>query len=79
MSNLTTVYQSEMYDVSNDAMKKSRRWATREAINWVGGVVLENTATEVDASFVGGEIRGMTARDFDPHRRSGDLQRQVNA
>jgi hypothetical protein len=39
----------------------------------VGGVVLEHTATEVDASLVGGEIEGLTVRGFDPHRRKGFL------
>jgi hypothetical protein len=66
-----TVYQFTVYDVSNDESRKSRRWATREAIKWAGGHVLEQTATEVDESVLGGEIAGMSERGFDPHLRTG--------
>jgi len=66
-----TVYQFRLYDISNDENRQSRRWATREAIERIGGEVLEDTATEVDPSAVGGEIDGMTERNFDPHRQTG--------
>jgi hypothetical protein len=66
-----TVYRFTKYDISVDNNTKSRRWATREAIERVGGEVLEDTATEVDPVFLGDEIDGMTERNFDPHRRTG--------
>jgi hypothetical protein len=71
-----TVYQFGIYDVANDEMRKSRRWATREKIQRLRGEILEATAAEVDASVVGRQIDGMTDRNFDPHRQTG-LQRQV--
>ncbi|WGS22484.1 MULTISPECIES: hypothetical protein [unclassified Bradyrhizobium] len=55
----------------DDASQKSRRWATREAIDWAGGYPIEHTATEVDESVLGGEIAGMTSRDFDPNAIEG--------
>lgn len=73
-----TIYQFEIYDVANDEMRKSRRWATRQTIEWLGGKVLEQTATEVDASAVGSEIAGMTEKGFDPHKHTG-FQRTVSA
>jgi CRISPR/Cas system-associated endoribonuclease Cas2 len=66
-----TVYQFTKYDISVDGNRKSRRWATREAIERVGGNVFENTATEVDHSVLSKEIDGMTERNFDPHPRTG--------
>jgi len=71
-----TIYRFRLYDVSTDESRTSRRWATREAIKGVGGEVLEDTAIEVDASVLGGEIEGMTARNFDPAPRVG-FQTQV--
>lgn len=71
-----TVYQWTKYDIRNDASQKSRRWATRDAIEWAGGTPLEETAIEVDESAVGGEVAGMTRRDFDPHAMRG-FQRRV--
>lgn len=65
-----TVYQFTKYDIRVDANTKSRRWATREAIERVCGAVLEHTATEVDPSVLGGEIDGMTERNFDPRPRA---------
>ena len=53
-----TIYQFRLYEAANDEMRKSRRWATREKIEWLHGEILE---------FVGSEIFGMTERDFDPH------------
>ncbi len=73
-----TVYQFMMYDVANDTMRKSRRWATRNAVQWLGGELLKETAAEVDSSQVGQEIDGRTAIDFNPHRRA-DFQSQVMA
>jgi len=66
-----TVYRFTKYDITTDQPQKSTRWATRKAIDRVNGTVLENTAVEVDASVVGSEIEGMTARGFDPHAQRG--------
>ncbi len=71
-----TVYRFRLYDINNDENRQSRRWATREAIERIGGEVSENTATEVDSSVLGKEIDGMTERNFDPHPRTG-FQTQV--
>jgi hypothetical protein len=71
-----TVYRFRMYDISNDENRLSRRWATREAIERIGGEVLKNTATEVDCSVLGKEIEGMTERNFDPRPRTS-VQTQV--
>ena len=32
-----TIYQWAEYDIRDDASQKSRRWVTREAIEWAGG------------------------------------------
>ncbi|HJW42619.1 MAG TPA: hypothetical protein VJ476_15495 [Rhizomicrobium sp.] len=71
-----TIYRFSLYDIQADGMHRSRRWATREAIDSVHGEVLEETATEVDAAVVNTGIQGMTERGFDPHRRTG-FQRVV--
>jgi hypothetical protein len=72
-----TVYQWEKYDVKNDAMVKSRRWATREAVEWAHGVVIERTAVDIEESTLSQEISGMTARGFNPHASKVDVQVQV--
>jgi hypothetical protein len=43
-----TVYEIQLYDVANDAPKISRRWATREGAQIMGGMVLEHTAVQID-------------------------------
>jgi hypothetical protein len=42
-----TVYQFTKYDIATDQSVKSRRWATREAIEEIGATVLESTAVLV--------------------------------
>jgi hypothetical protein len=74
----TTVYRFQIYDIDTDETRKSRRWATAEAIKRVNGEALKDTAIDIDASLVGAEIPGMTARGFDPHSRSGH-QTQVTS
>jgi len=71
-----TVYRFRLYDITTDGTRVSRRWATREAIERLGGEILEDTASEVDAGAGASDIAGMTARDFDPHAHTG-FQRQV--
>jgi hypothetical protein len=73
-----TVYRFRKYDITNDENRQSHRWATREAVERIGGEVLQDTATEVDPSALGKEIDGMTERNFDPHPRTG-FQTQVEA
>ena len=74
-------YRFCKYDITTDQHQRSNRWATREAIERVHGDVLEDTATEVDSSVLGGEIDGTSARGFDPHSQlaGGGFQRQVYA
>jgi hypothetical protein len=76
MSNVT-IYRFEVYDIITDGLRPSRRWATKEAINSIqGSKMLEDTAVEVDASVVGGEIPGMTEIGYRPNAHSG-FQTQV--
>lgn len=74
----TTVYQFIKYDMASDNIVKSRRWGTREGIEWLQGTVLEGTATEVDESLVGHEIEGLTDIGFNPHAQKGP-QTQVTS
>jgi hypothetical protein len=71
-----TVYRFKVYDITTDEIRLSRRWGTREGIKAARGAPLEETATEVDSALVGQEVEGLTARDFDPRRRTG-FQTQV--
>ena len=68
------VYKFRKYDISSDETITSRRWATREAIKAVCGEVVEDTETEIDASFL--DNNGMTERNFEPHKREG-FQREI--
>jgi hypothetical protein len=62
-----TVYKFRKYDIASDQMQTSRRMATREAIQTIArGEILEDTALEVDANEVGGEVSGMTRIGFMP-------------
>lgn len=73
-----TIYRFRVYDAQNDEMITSRRWGTREAIErFAHGEVFENTAVEVEANVVNSDIPGLTARNFDPHRRTSGFQTQV--
>ncbi len=71
-----TIYRFTLYDIASDGKQKSRRWATREAIERLHGEILEDTATEVEASVLKSDIPGMTERDFNPRARTG-FQREV--
>ena len=64
---MATVYRFRTWDITNDCYQNSNRWATREAIERVMGEIISDPA-EVDESFLGQEVDGMTARHFDPHR-----------
>jgi hypothetical protein len=66
-----TIYRFKVYDHQNDEMITSRRWGTREAIErFAHGEVLENTGVGADANAVDSDIRGLTERIFDQHRRT---------
>jgi hypothetical protein len=70
-----TVYKVQLYDVATDHPMISRRMATREGAEKMGGVILEDTAMEIDASQLeSGE--GWTPRDFNPRPHLG-FQKQV--
>jgi hypothetical protein len=73
---MVLVFRFKQYDISSDGYIVSRRWGTREGIKEVGGVVLEDTGTEIDDAEIGAEIQGLTDRGFDPHRTIG-FQRTV--
>jgi hypothetical protein len=74
--NKVKVCRFRKYDVTTDENQVSKRWATREAIERIGGEEIIETETEVDPSAVGRDIAGMTARGFDPNRGIG-FQTQV--
>ncbi len=72
------IYRFTKYSIQSDGNEKSRRWGTREAIEGIGGNLIEDTETEVDESAVASDIGGFTPIDFDPHPRTG-FQTQVYA
>jgi hypothetical protein len=62
------IHRFRLYDITSDTYRISRRWATRDTIELLGGDIIESPAVEVDASVVGREIEGMTEIDFDPKK-----------
>ena len=72
-----TVFKVGLYDAINDARKISRRMATREGAEMMGGWVIEESAVEIESSQLeAGEQ--WTPRDFNP-RVSQGFQAQVKA
>ena len=65
-----TVYQFTLYDITTDMQRKSRRWATQEAIERIGGEILDHTATVAETTALDPAIPGMTHMGFDPRRQS---------
>jgi len=63
-----TIYQFMVLDPGRAERRTSRRWGTREGIqsrkDFAETVILEETATEVDASKV--DSMGFTKLDFEP-------------
>lgn len=61
-----TIYQYILLNTVLNEPRKARRWGTREAIERLKGAaeILDDTATEVDASVV--DSVGFTNLDFDP-------------
>lgn len=68
------IFQFKMFDIGTDEFKQSRRWATREFIEKVGGLMTGRTA-RVDEDVVNPE--GLTERDFNPEPRSPGFPSQV--
>ena len=67
-----TIYRFNVYEISSDSVRQSRRWGTREAVEQIAcGRVLEDTALEVDDSIIKSDIPGFTEIDFNPKRRTG--------
>jgi hypothetical protein len=62
------VHRFRLYDINSDSYVLSRRWATRDVIERLGGEIVGAPAVEVDASAVASEsdIEGMTLPDYDP-------------
>jgi len=62
---MVTVYRFSLYDIDNDQMRQSLRWATREAIERINAHIHEETAVEIPSSDLDGDQ--MTARSYNPH------------
>jgi hypothetical protein len=62
------IHRFRLYDINSDTYRMSRRWATRDTIESLGGDIMESPVVEVDASVVSREIEGMTEIDFDPKK-----------
>ena len=60
------VHRFRLYDINSDSYVVSRRWATRDVIEKLGGEIVGSPAIEVDASAVASDIDGMTPPDYDP-------------
>jgi hypothetical protein len=73
-----TVYQFTNYDMASDNVIKSRRWGTREAIEFIKANILEDTAVEVDDAVLGRQVAGLSEIGFNPHATNG-FQRQVTS
>jgi hypothetical protein len=73
-----TVYQFTNYDIASDNVIKSRRWGTREAIDFIKANVLEDTAVEVDDAALGRQLPGLSEIGFNP-RAVKDFQTQVTS
>jgi hypothetical protein len=60
------IHRFRLYDINSDSYRISRRWATRDVIEALGGDLIEEPAVEVDASVVCSDIEGMTVPDYTP-------------
>jgi hypothetical protein len=65
---MTTVkiHRFRLYDINSDSYRMSRRWATRDIIERLGGEIVASPAVEVDAAVVASDIEGMTMPDYNP-------------
>jgi hypothetical protein len=72
-----TIYKVQLYNVATDAPLISRRMATLKGAAIMGGVILEGTGIEIDASQLEpGEE--WTPRGFTPNANASGLQPQIN-
>ena len=60
------IHRFRLYDISSDSFRQSRRWATRDIVERLGGDIVPGLVAEVDASVVSSDIEGMTKPDYDP-------------
>ena len=60
------VYRFRMYDIASDEFRTSTRFATLNALGNIRGAEVLGRGINVDASDVGGDIDGMTVRDYRP-------------
>lgn len=60
------IHRFRLYDINSDQFRLSRRWATRDIIEKLGGEIISSPAVEVDAAVVMSDIEGMTKPDYDP-------------
>lgn len=75
---MTTVriHRFRLYDINSDSYRVSRRWATRDIIERLGGDIVPGQVAEVDAEVVASEIEGMTTLDYNPREA---LRRKASA
>jgi hypothetical protein len=76
------VHRFEVWDSVSDTMKLSTRYATIDAIkSKAHGVPLPGTEILIESSELGGEVEGMTSRNYAPeHERAapaGGFQTRV--
>jgi hypothetical protein len=60
------IHRFRLYDINSDSYRISRRWATRDVIEALGGDLIEAPVVEVDVSVVNSDIEGMTVPDYVP-------------
>lgn len=60
------IHRFRLYDINTDSYRLSRRWATRDVIELLGGQIIASPAVEVDAAIVASDIEGMTIAGYDP-------------
>jgi hypothetical protein len=65
-----TVYKVQLYDVAADAPKISRRWMTRQGAELLHGIILEDTAVEIDRKDLTPGTQ-WTPVGFNPKRSNG--------
>ena len=71
---LVQVHRWHKWENAYGDMIESRRFATQQAIDAVGGQPIPNTMIEVDETEIGTEQAGMTVCDYRPKRAPGFQQ-----
>jgi hypothetical protein len=75
---MPTVYKFEVYDITTDESRPSRRMATLDAIARARGTPVEGTGREVETSDLDPAEDGMTPRDFHLRSRRTGFQTVVD-